>query len=134
MSEELLDFEVINEVNLRFPTFLLESTLTDVIVTGRARKGEVLGQQNVQRAPALLLPCLVPAPNNLLGRHVARRACERPCRGRNARRARKRTSPHREKIPARHSYCSHVRFSFVRLLPPDRVLLWRRSFPNRSST
>ena len=44
MSEELLDLEVINEVNLRFPTFLLESTLTDVIVTSRARKGEVLGQ------------------------------------------------------------------------------------------
>ncbi len=44
LSEEPLDLEVIDEVNLRFPTALLEGALADVIVIGRARKSEVLGQ------------------------------------------------------------------------------------------
>ena len=43
-SDELLDFEVIDEVDLRFPTALFEGALTDVIVVVGARKGEVLGQ------------------------------------------------------------------------------------------
>jgi hypothetical protein len=43
-SDELLDFEVIDEVDLRFPTALLEGALTDVIVIVGARESEVVGQ------------------------------------------------------------------------------------------
>src|SRR5690348_14447691 len=44
LSEKLLDFEVVDEVDLRFPTALLEGAFADVIVIVRAGKSEVLGQ------------------------------------------------------------------------------------------
>jgi hypothetical protein len=57
-----------NEINLRSPASRFESALADVVVAGRARKGEVIGEQPIHWAPVFLLPSCVPLPGNLFVR------------------------------------------------------------------
>jgi hypothetical protein len=57
-----------NEIDLCFPALLFESALADVVVTGGAAKGEVIGEQTIHRAPVFLLPGCVPIPDYLLVR------------------------------------------------------------------
>jgi len=40
---------VSNEINLCVPALRFESALADVVVAGRARKGEVVGEQHIER-------------------------------------------------------------------------------------
>src|SRR5450755_2295752 len=57
-----------NEINLCFPASRFESALDDVVIAGRARKGEVIGEQPIHWAPVFLLPSCVPLPGNLFVR------------------------------------------------------------------
>src|SRR5258707_14389448 len=63
-----LEVKVSNEINLRVPTLRFESALADVVVAGRARKGEVVGEQHIERAQILLFPRRVPLADDLLVR------------------------------------------------------------------
>src|SRR5258708_16621588 len=63
-----LQVKMFDEIDLRFPALLFESALADVVVAGRACKGEVVGEQAIHGAPVLLLPGCVPLPDNLLVR------------------------------------------------------------------
>jgi hypothetical protein len=43
-SRDSLQVEMSNEINLRIPALRFESALADVVVAGRARKREVVGE------------------------------------------------------------------------------------------
>src|ERR1700722_8877726 len=55
----------LDKINLRLPALRFKRTLTDVVVTGCARKCEVVRQQEVDRKPVLLLPCRIPFADGL---------------------------------------------------------------------
>ena len=63
-----LQVKMSNEIDLCFPASRFESALADVVVAGRACKGEVIGEQAIQWAPVFLLPGCVPLPGYLLVR------------------------------------------------------------------
>jgi len=67
-SSDSLDVKVSNEINLCVPALRFESALADVVVAGRARKGEVVGEQHIERAQILLFPRRVPLTDDLLAR------------------------------------------------------------------
>ena len=67
-SGDSLQVKLANEIDLCFPALLFESALADVVVTGGAAKGEVIGEQTIHRAPVFLLPGCVPIPDYLLVR------------------------------------------------------------------
>src|ERR1700722_7484200 len=52
--------KALNKINLCLPALRFEGALADVVVTGRARKREVVRQQDVDRLPVFLLPCRIP--------------------------------------------------------------------------
>src|SRR5580658_7329763 len=60
-----LQVKPLDKAMLRLPALRFESALTDVVVTGCARKCKVVRQQPVDRAPVLFLPCRVPPADNL---------------------------------------------------------------------
>src|SRR5260370_1303985 len=53
-----------NEIDLCFPASCFESALADVVVAGRACKGEVIGEQAIHWASVFLLPGRVPLPGS----------------------------------------------------------------------
>jgi hypothetical protein len=57
-----------NEIDLCFPASRFESALADVVVPGRAAKGEVIGEQAIYWAPVSLLPGCIPLPDYLVVR------------------------------------------------------------------
>ena len=57
-----------DEIDLCVPASRFESALADVVVAGRARKGEVVGEQDIERAQILLFPSRVPLTDDLLVR------------------------------------------------------------------
>ena len=61
-----LQFKPLNEIDLCLPTSRFESALTNVVVIIRARKGEVVGQQDLERTPVLFLPSFVVLSDNIL--------------------------------------------------------------------
>ncbi len=65
-SGDSLQVKMSNEIDLRFPASRFESALADVVVAGRACKGEVIGEQAIHWAPVFLLPGCVPLPDYLL--------------------------------------------------------------------
>jgi hypothetical protein len=67
-SADPLELEMSNETNLCVPALRLESTLADVVVAGRARKGEVIGEQGIERAQVLLFPRPIPLTDDLIVR------------------------------------------------------------------
>ena len=67
-SGDALQVKMCNEINLCVPTLRLESALADMVVAGRARKGEVVGEQTVECAQVLLFPRRVPVTDDLLVR------------------------------------------------------------------
>jgi hypothetical protein len=46
-SGDLLQVKMLNEINLSFPALRFEGALADVVVAGRACKGEVIGKQGI---------------------------------------------------------------------------------------
>src|ERR1700719_295699 len=64
-SGDALQVKMSNEIDLRFPASRFESALADVVVAGRACKGEVVGEQAIHGAPVFLLPGCVPLPDYL---------------------------------------------------------------------
>src|SRR5580658_1256741 len=117
-SEHLLHVEPLDEINLRLPAPCLESAFANVIVVVRARKSEVVGQQNVERAPLLLLPPGVVFPDDVfvrLARSHSRSASLRRvrlCRPQQARPSSQRASACFEQTAARHRGSCHDAFSF----------------------
>jgi hypothetical protein len=67
-SGDPLQVKMFNEINLCVPALRFESVLADVVVGGRARKGEVVGEQDIESAQVLLFPRRVPLTYNLLVR------------------------------------------------------------------
>src|ERR1700683_1335656 len=67
-SGDSLQVKVFNEIDLCFPASHFESALADVVVAGRACKGEVIGEQVIHWVPVFLLPGCVPLPGYLLVR------------------------------------------------------------------
>jgi hypothetical protein len=67
-SGDPLEVKISYEINLRVPALRFESTLADVVVTSRARKGEVVGEQGIERAQVLVFPRPVPLTDDLLVR------------------------------------------------------------------
>jgi hypothetical protein len=67
-SGDSLQVKMANEIDLRLPASRFESALADVVVAGRACKGEVSGEQAIHGAPVFLLPGCVPLPDDLLVR------------------------------------------------------------------
>src|ERR1700722_7264077 len=67
-SGDSLQVKMCNEIDLCFPAPRFESALADVVVAGRACKGEVIGEQAIQWAPVFLLLACVPFPDYHLGR------------------------------------------------------------------
>src|SRR5580692_6106412 len=63
---DLFQVKMSDEIDLRFPASRFESALADVVITGRACKVEVIGEQAIHRAPVFLLPGCVPLPAYLL--------------------------------------------------------------------
>lgn len=49
-----------NEINLCVLALRFESALALVVVSGRARKSEVVGEQAIECAEILVFPCRVP--------------------------------------------------------------------------
>ena len=60
VSDHPLQFKPFDKIDLGLPASRFENALTDVVVTGRARKGEIVGKQGIDGAPVLLLPCRIP--------------------------------------------------------------------------
>src|ERR1700722_5671048 len=58
--------KALNKINLCLPALRLEGALADVVIAGRARKCEVVRQQDVDRVPVLLLPCRIPFADSLV--------------------------------------------------------------------
>src|SRR5580704_16163366 len=56
VSEHALQVKSLDKSTLCVPALRLESALTNVVVRGRARKSEVVGQQRVYNPPVLRLP------------------------------------------------------------------------------
>src|SRR6266481_4698205 len=67
-SGDSLQVKMSYEIDLCFPASRFESALADVVVAGRARKREVIGEQAIHWAPGFLLPGCVPLPDYLLVR------------------------------------------------------------------
>jgi hypothetical protein len=67
-SGDSLEVKVFNEINLCVPALRFEGALADVVVAGRARKGEVVGEQHIERAQILPFPRRVPSADELLVR------------------------------------------------------------------
>src|SRR5258706_11248415 len=67
-SGDSLQVKMSNEIDLCFPASCFESALADVVVAGRACKGEVIGEQAIHWASVFLLPGRVPLPGYLLVR------------------------------------------------------------------
>jgi len=67
-SADPLEVKISYEINLRVPASRFESTLADVVVAGRARKGKVVGEQGIERAQVLVFPCPVPLTDDLFVR------------------------------------------------------------------
>src|SRR6202167_1103423 len=67
-SGDSLQLKMSNEIDLRFPASRFESAFADVVVAGRACKGEVIGEQATNGAPIRLLPGCIPLPDHLLVR------------------------------------------------------------------
>src|SRR5271154_786202 len=65
-SGDSLQVKMSNEIDLCFPASRFESALADMVVAGRACKGEVIGEQAIDRAPVSLLPGCVPLPGYVL--------------------------------------------------------------------
>jgi hypothetical protein len=63
-----LQIKMSNEIDLRFPASRFESALADVVVPGRACKGEIIGEQAIYWPPVFLLPGCVPLSDYLLVR------------------------------------------------------------------
>jgi hypothetical protein len=55
-NADSLQVKMSNEIDLCFPASRFESALADVVVAGRACKGEVIGEQAIHWAPIFLLP------------------------------------------------------------------------------
>src|ERR1700677_21737 len=65
-SKYPLQVKPLDKTILLLPALRFESALTDVVVTGCARKCEVVRQQAVDRAPILFLPCRIPFADSLV--------------------------------------------------------------------
>ena len=65
-SGDPLQVKMFNEINLCVPALRFEGALADVVVAGRARKGEIVGEQVIEHAQILLFPRRVPLPDDLL--------------------------------------------------------------------
>src|ERR1700722_5113457 len=65
-SKYPLQVKPVDKVNLGLPASRFESTLIDVVVTGRARKCEVVRQQDVDGVPVLFLPRRIPLADCLV--------------------------------------------------------------------
>jgi hypothetical protein len=65
-SGDSLQVKMFNEINLCVPALRFESAFADVVVAGRARKGEVVGEEHIERAQILLFPRRVPLTDDLL--------------------------------------------------------------------
>jgi hypothetical protein len=62
-SGDSLQVKMSNEIDLCFPASRFESAFADVVVAGRACKGEVISEQVIHWAPVSLLPGCVPIPD-----------------------------------------------------------------------
>src|SRR5258706_2934565 len=78
-SGDSLEVKVSNEINLCVPALRFESAFADVVVAGCARKGEVVGEQHIERVQILLFPHRVPLTDDLLVRYVMPSQCAGPC-------------------------------------------------------
>src|SRR5216683_7575018 len=58
---------------------VLKVLFADVVVAGRARKGEVVGEQHIERAQILLFPRRVPLTDDLFVRYGMPSQCARSC-------------------------------------------------------
>jgi hypothetical protein len=67
-SADLLQVKMSNETNLCVPALRLEGAFADVVVAGRAAKGEVVGEQGIERAQVLVFPRNLPFTDDLLVR------------------------------------------------------------------
>jgi hypothetical protein len=67
-SADSLQVKVSNEINLCVPALRFEGALADVVVARRAGKGEVVGEEHIERAQILLFPRRVPLTDDLLVR------------------------------------------------------------------
>jgi hypothetical protein len=67
-SADSLQVKMSDEINLCVPAFRLEGAFADVVVTGCAAKGEVVGEQGIERAQILVYPRCVPLTDDLLVR------------------------------------------------------------------
>src|SRR5579872_980569 len=65
-SAESLQVKLSNEINLCVPALRLEFAFADVVVACRAGKGEVVGEQGIERAQVLVFPRSVPLTDDLL--------------------------------------------------------------------
>src|ERR1700691_3967420 len=64
-SGDSLEVKMSNEIDLCFPALRFKSALANVVVAGRAGKGEVIGEQAIHWAPIFLLPGCIPLPDYL---------------------------------------------------------------------
>jgi hypothetical protein len=67
-SADSLQVKMSNEISLCVPAFRLEGAFVDVVVAGRAAKGEVVGEQGIERVQVLVFPRSVPFTDDLLVR------------------------------------------------------------------
>ena len=79
VSDHPLQFKPFDKIDLGFPASRLENAFADVVVTVRARKGEIVGKQGIDGSPVLLLPCRVPLPDDLLFCRTQPCLCVRAC-------------------------------------------------------
>src|SRR4029077_11320476 len=65
-----LQVEIFDEIDLCVPALRFESALADVVVAGRARKGEVIGEHVIECGEILVFPHRVPLTDELLAHQV----------------------------------------------------------------
>ena len=67
-SADSLQVKMSNEINLCVPALRLEGAFADVVVAGRAAKGEGVSEQGIESAQVLVFPRSVPFTDDLLVR------------------------------------------------------------------
>src|SRR5580658_8794039 len=110
-AEYPLQVKTLDKILLRLPALRFESALTDVVVTGCARKCEVVRQQDVDRLPVLSLPCRIPFADSLVAFRAESGLRVRTGDLRDDRRCSQCARARLENRPARH--CSIFHDSFL---------------------
>jgi hypothetical protein len=65
-SGDSLQVKLPNEINLCIPALRFEFTFADMVVASRARKCEVVGEQQIERVQVLVSPRRVPLTDDFL--------------------------------------------------------------------